>query len=62
RETHDQVGDVLAGLRNLGCRPRDAHRAAEYAAALPVATLEERMRAALQFLGAKFVSRPLPAG
>ena len=63
RNEKDQERDVLAGLRNLGCRPGDARRAIEYAAALPVASVEERMRAALQFLGAKFVSnRPQPAG
>jgi hypothetical protein len=51
RNVQDQARDVLAGLRSLGCRPGDARRAAEYSAALPVASLEERMRAALQFLG-----------
>ena len=51
RNVQDEARDVLAGLRSLGCRPGDARRAAEYSAALPVASLEERMRAALQFLG-----------
>jgi hypothetical protein len=60
---HDQARDVLAGLRNLGCRPGDARRAAEYAAGLPVTNIEERMRAALKFLGGRLVSnRPVPAG
>jgi 5-methylcytosine-specific restriction endonuclease McrA len=62
-EMQDQARDVLAGLRNLGCRPRDARRAAEYAAGLPVTNIEERMRAALKFLGGRLVSnRPVPAG
>ncbi|HKO21237.1 MAG TPA: HNH endonuclease [Candidatus Eisenbacteria bacterium] len=56
-----ETREVLAGLRNLGCKPGDARRAAEYAGALPVANIEDRMRAALQFLGAKSI-RPLPAG
>jgi hypothetical protein len=62
-EMQDQARDVLAGLRNLGCRNGDARRAAEYAAGLPVTNIEERMRAALMFLGGRFVSnRPVPAG
>ena len=61
--TQDLTRDVLAGLRNLGCRPGDARRAADYAATLPLTSLEERMRAALQFIGGRLVSnRPLPAG
>lgn len=59
--TKDQARDVLAGLRSLGCRPGDARRAAEYAAALPTANLEERLRAAIQFLGARS-TRSAPAG
>ena len=51
-----QIQDVLTGLRHLGCRPGDARRAAEYSESLPVATLEERMRGALQFLGGGLVS------
>jgi len=62
-QTQDQTRDVVAGLRNLGCRPGDARRAADYAANLPLTSLEERMRAALQFIGGRLVSnRPLPAG
>jgi hypothetical protein len=45
-----QVRDVLAGLRNLGCRADEARRAAAFAAMQSV-TLEERLRAALTFLG-----------
>jgi len=61
--TQNQTRDVVAGLRNLGCRPGDARRAADYAANLPLTSLEERMRAALQFIGGRLVSnRPLPAG
>jgi 5-methylcytosine-specific restriction endonuclease McrA len=62
-QVQSQTRDVLAGLRNLGCRPGDARRAADYAATLPLTSLEERMRAALQFIGGGLVSyRPLPAG
>ena len=51
RATEEQLRDVLTGLRSLGCRPYDARRAAEFSRTLPCATLEERMRGALQFLG-----------
>jgi len=51
-----QTQDVLIGLRHLGCRPGDARRAAEYSETLPVATLEERMHGALQFLGGRLIS------
>ena len=47
----EQVRDVLAGLRNLGCRADEAQRAAALAETLHGVTLEERMRAALTFLG-----------
>ena len=55
--------DILAGLENLGCRPGDARRAAEYSVSLPVSTLEERMRAALRFLGSssRACRRPVPS-
>lgn len=46
----EQALDVQAGLRNLGYRPHEARRAAEYSQAHPHASLEERMRAALGFL------------
>jgi hypothetical protein len=49
--TREQARDVLSGLRNLGCRPDEARRAAEFSSTLEGATLEERMRAALRFLG-----------
>jgi 5-methylcytosine-specific restriction endonuclease McrA len=38
----EQVQDVLAGLRGLGCRADEAHRAAEFSETLQDATLEER--------------------
>jgi 5-methylcytosine-specific restriction endonuclease McrA len=49
RATQDQIQDVLAGLRNLGCRADEARRAA-LAGDLQDVTLEDRMRAALTFL------------
>ncbi len=51
REAHEQSCDVLSGLRSLGCRAHEARRAAEFSETLHGATLEERMRAALSFLG-----------
>jgi hypothetical protein len=51
RATRDQIQDVLAGLRNLGCRADEARRAAALAGDLQEVTLEERMRAALTSLG-----------
>ncbi len=50
RAAREQVQDVLAGLRNLGCRADEARRAAALTGTLQDATLEERMRAALKFL------------
>ena len=50
RATQDQIQDVLAGLRNLGCRADEARRATALAGDLQDVTLEERMRAALTFL------------
>jgi hypothetical protein len=46
-----QTQDVIAGLRTLGCSAVVARRAAEISARFRDATLEERMRAALQSLG-----------
>jgi hypothetical protein len=46
----ERVSEVLAGLRGLGCRAQEAHRAAEFSETLHGSPLEERMRAALQFL------------
>jgi hypothetical protein len=51
----EQTQDLLAGLRALGCRGEEARRAAELTADLPNATLEERMRVALEFLGRRSV-------
>ena len=44
----EQSRDIMAGLRELGFRAEEARRAAEHSQG---ATLEARMRAALQFLG-----------
>jgi hypothetical protein len=52
--------DLLAGLRSLGCRGELARRAAEFSQSLPGATLEERLRAALQFIGKGSVQRGTP--
>jgi len=46
----DQIQEVVAGLRNLGCRTDEARRAAALTETLQIGTLEERMRAALTFL------------
>ena len=48
-----QSRDLLAGLRSLGCRAGEARRAAEFTETLQGATLEQRMRAALEFLGSR---------
>jgi hypothetical protein len=48
--TRSVNSDVVAGLRNLGCRSDEARRAAEYAESVPGATVEEKMRAALRYL------------
>ena len=45
-----QVEDVRACLRELGFRASEARRAVEFCETIPAATLEERVRAALQFL------------
>ena len=50
RAAKEQFQDVLAGLRNLGCRSDEARRAAEFSMTLEHAGLEERMRAALKSL------------
>jgi 5-methylcytosine-specific restriction endonuclease McrA len=57
----ERVQDVLAGLRGLGCRADEARRAAEFSETLQGASLEERMRAALQFLGSKGMSGRSPS-
>ena len=48
--------DVVAGLRALGCGADEARRAAVSAAVPLSATLEERMRGALQCLGRKRIN------
>jgi 5-methylcytosine-specific restriction endonuclease McrA len=50
---HQQAEDVLAGLRQLGCRADLARRAVEHCMTLPACSLEERMRAALTMVGPK---------
>ena len=49
RATREHVRDVLAGLRNLGCRADEARRAVALTEVLQCVTLEEKMRAALTF-------------
>ena len=49
--------DTLAGLRQLGVRADIAQRALEHAKRQPATTLEEFMKAALQFLWPKGVQR-----
>ena len=53
----EQDRDVMAGLRELGFRAGEARRAAEFSEALQDTTLEERIRAALKFLGRRPASR-----
>jgi 5-methylcytosine-specific restriction endonuclease McrA len=55
----DHSNDILAGLRNLGVRADVARRATEFSASLQGATLEERMRAVLKFLGPKTAQVPV---
>ena len=54
----EQAANVLTGLRELGFRAEEARRAVEFGATLENATLEERMRAALKFLGGRPCSSP----
>jgi hypothetical protein len=49
----ERLRDVMAGLRSLGCRADEARRAAESTEQLQGAPVEERIRAALQFLGSR---------
>jgi len=58
RAAKDQTQDVIAGLKSLGYRPHEAKRAAEYCESMACATLEERLRAALGYLGGRFSIRP----
>ena len=48
-----RLRDVLAVLRNLGVRGERARRIASLSETFPVATLEDRVRAALRLLGPK---------
>ncbi len=48
-----ETQDILNGLRELGFRAGESRRAAEFSATLPNAALEQRMRAALNFLRPK---------
>ena len=57
----EQTEDVVAGLRALGCRADQARRAAELSATEAGGTLEERMRAALRFLGRRSLGAALAA-
>ncbi len=52
-ETAQHMRDVYSALRNLGCPVDRARRGAEHAGTLVGATIEERIRAALQSLGRK---------
>jgi 5-methylcytosine-specific restriction endonuclease McrA len=49
-DADDQIGDVMAALKNLGVRGEEAHRAIERSEAVAGATIEERVRAALKCL------------
>ncbi len=51
RVGRDDRQDLLAGLRRLGFRADEARRAAEHTRSIRSAALEDRFRAALQFLG-----------
>ena len=49
----ERVRDVLAGLRSLGYRPYDARRAVEYCEEFHCTTLEESLRAAINWLSGR---------
>jgi hypothetical protein len=49
----EQTRDVVTALRELGFRTEQVRRGSEFSAAIPDATLEERVRAALKFLAPK---------
>ena len=59
-QAEEQTQEVLAGLRGLGCRVEQASRAAEFSETLHGATLKERIRASLRFLGGESVQGPAP--
>jgi len=50
---NEHAEEVRACLRELGFRPGEARRAVEFCKTIPAGTLEERVRAALKFLGPK---------
>jgi len=54
---HEQMLDLLAALRTLGLKRDEAIRAAEATGSIPDSTLEDRMRAALEFLGTRSAQR-----
>ncbi len=62
REKHEELADLVAGLRSLGCLGERARRAVEFSQTLQGATLEERLRAALQFIGRGPARGGAPAG
>ena len=53
RPAREHTLDVIAGLRSLGVGVAEARRAAEFSERPPDATLEDCMRAALQFIAPK---------
>jgi hypothetical protein len=59
-ETQEEHEDLLAGLRSLGCRGELARRAADFSRTIRYATLEDRLRAALQFVGRRSVQAARP--
>jgi hypothetical protein len=59
-QVEEQSRDIQACLRRLGCRADEAKRAAEHAAALHGATLEESLRAALRSIAPKSSSFRAP--
>ena len=60
-ELRDEHEEILAGLRSLGCRGELARRAAEFSRTVQGASLEDRLRAALQFVGSRSARAPIRA-
>jgi hypothetical protein len=54
--------DVVSALRGLGCRIQEARRAAEFTEALGDVPLDERLRAALTFVGRRVNTSPTSGG
>ena len=54
---HEQTLDLLAALRTLGLKRHEAIRAAQATESIQDSTLEDRMRAALEFLGTRSAQR-----